>query len=54
MNASHINIPTQTEVEQEVAYKKQEMELFMTTPPSLSARVLTVMAPGMDASVRQK
>lgn len=54
MNASCINIPTQTEAEQEVAYQKKELELFMTTPPGLSARVLTVMAPGMDASVRQK
>ncbi len=54
MNASCINIPTQTEAEQEVAYKKKELELFMTTPPGLSAPVLTVMAPGMDASVRQK
>lgn len=48
MNASCINILTQTEAQQEVAYKK-EQELFMTTPPGLSACVLTVMAPGMDA-----
>ena len=54
MNASCINIPTQTEAEQEVAYKKREQELFMTTPPGLSVPVLTVMAPGMDASVRQE
>lgn len=54
MNTSCINIPTQTEAEQEVAYKKKELELFMTTPTGLSARVLTVMAPRMDASVRQK
>lgn len=54
MNASCINIPTQTEAEQEVAYKRKEQELFMTTPPGLSACVLTVMAPGMDASVRPK
>lgn len=48
MNGLCINIPTQRGVEQEVAYKK-EQELFMTTPPGLSAPVLTVMAPGMDA-----
>lgn len=54
MNASCINIPTQTEAEQEVVCKKKEQELFMTTPPRLSASVLTVMASGMDASVRQK
>lgn len=53
MNASCINISTQTEAEQE-AYKKKELELFMTTHPGLSACVLTVMAPGMDASARQK
>lgn len=52
MNASCINIPTQTEAEQEVANKKKEQELFMTTPPGLSVRVLTVMASGMDASNR--
>lgn len=54
MNASCINIPTQTEAEQEVAYKRKEQELFMTTPPGLSVCVLTVMAPGMDAPVRQE
>lgn len=54
MNASCINIPTQTEAEQEVAYKRKEQELFMTTPPGLSACVLTVMVSGMDAPVRQK
>lgn len=54
MNASCINISTQTEAEQEVANKKKKQELFMTTPPGLSARVLTVMAPGMGASVGQK
>ena len=54
MNASCINIPTQTEAEQEVAYKRKEQELFITTPPGLSACVLTVMAPGVDAPVRQK
>lgn len=54
MNVSCINIPTQTVSEQEVDYKRKEQELFMTTPPGLSACVLTVMAPGMDAPVRQK
>lgn len=52
MNASCINIPTQTEAEQEVAYKGKERELFMATPPGLSVCALTVMARGMDASVQ--
>lgn len=53
INASCINIPTQTDVGQEAAYKK-EQELFMMTPLGLSAHVLSVMVPGMDASVRHK
>lgn len=43
----HKHTHTQTEAEQEVAYKRKEQELFMTTPPGLSARVLTVMGPEM-------
>lgn len=54
MNVSCIAIPTQTDTEQEVVHKRKEHELFMTTPLGLSGCVLTVMAPGMDASVRQK
>lgn len=49
MNGSCINIPTQTEAEQEVAYKRKEQELFMTTPSGLSACILTVIAPRRDA-----
>lgn len=37
INASCINIPTQTGVEEEVAYERKEQELFMRTPPGLSA-----------------
>lgn len=48
MNGLCMNIPTRTGAEQEVAYKK-EQELFMMTTPGLSAPILTVMAPGMDA-----
>lgn len=44
MKGSCINIPTQTEARQEVACK-EEQELFMTTPPGLSASILTLMVP---------
>lgn len=47
LNASSINIPTQTGAEQEVA-NKEVQELLMKTHVGLSAFILTVMAPGME------
>lgn len=47
MNASCINIPTQTGAEQEVADKKVQ-ELLMKTYTGLRAFILTVMALGME------
>lgn len=47
MNASSINIPTQTGAEQEVA-NKEAQELLMKTHAGLSAFILAVMAPGME------
>lgn len=47
MNASCINMPTQTGAEQEVADRKVQ-ELLMKTYAGLSAFILTVMAPGME------
>lgn len=35
MNVSCINIPTQSEEEQEAGHKRKNRELFMTTPPGL-------------------
>lgn len=47
MNASSINIPTQTGAEQEVP-NKEAQELLMKTHAGLSAFILAVMAPGQE------
>lgn len=51
MNASCINIPTQTGAEQEVA-DKEAQELLMKTYAGLSALILTVMAPEVEVGNR--
>lgn len=54
MNASCINIPTQTEPEQEVACKSCSGIIHDDTSGSECVVFLTLMASEMDASVRQK